>query len=1311
MPIEKNPKVDNQLLYRIDLLFNNFSENVTISAEESEILKTTYYNDLNSSPLHIRSFRNITYHNIYNGIDLKIYSQNDQIKYDYIVHPYADPNQISTTYLGCAPLSLDESGNCKINCELGAIKEEHPFTYQLNKQEIKSSYQIKGNKLSYSIGDYNKEFDLIIDPLLINWGRYFCTTADDFGGSVAVDNNGNAFMVGITVGAPIYPNLVGSLITPNGSSNCYIARYNASGTLTQYALFGGAGNDSFTDIAIDASNNAIVTGFYVSSGNQNAILLKFNNTCTLLGWLSFGGTGGEHANAVALDGNTAFIVGHTTSTNIPGTTGKFQTSYSGGLFDGFLASFNISANTPTLNWSTYYGSNQIDVINDVSVANNPNKEIIVCGGTKGSLPGAGTGSNNSVWDGYISVFNNQGTVVLSGRHRLNDGSNWFTYTAACNDNASNVYVTGYSTGQNGFSVSKYSIDVSSTTYFERNFPVDLCISTSYMEALGIVLDQAKNTFYVSGAYQGSTFPLCEQPAVGNATQASRVGVDDGIIVKLSMISGDILGATYVGSSATPTGSLGERLNAIAISPAGNIITCGWVLGNMNYANFGGTSYLGNFDAIIISFCLTPDNPEIVGPKQVCPSRTNVIYTIKHPQADAVYNWSLPSGVSFTAGYLPPPGNSTVSLDFSTTFASGSISIYASPAIGSTYCGNSATLTFPITSGVKGEYPPLRLNLDGPTCYAGSTILEINNYLNPHPVYIYEQFQWSKDGVILRPWYECNNSNSPSRIIANTWGTYKLESYDGCGNLVSSEVKLRNPSTSTFDVNTYASSFQFLPGITIVSNTSGITGYVFGGVITVPAGADVTLSNTNILMNSCTRIEVYGKLTIDNCDLYNCVGDWSGIVVAGSSGQIITKNNSIISDATEAISLEGDNTDISNTPFYNNVIHIGIKSNTGWTGTSYKRITNNTFLPLKTHPFPNFPTCFTPGFHMPFIGNILIPWALPASAMIYSCTSLLPPNGPPATDIDISGNRFFGHAISKTISSSTPTDNLENGIYMVQDFNNTIIKDNKFYHLLNAIQSYLPQYDPSSGGSNFFSQNISRNLFYENTCGTTVSFNHHPIVSNLSQPVGSQQNASISCNKYFRNTLGIVGSGDIIPQGNNNAESNNMFFDNLPLNINVDWDLIWERSGGSGINIWHGSVPMPVPQLNTLTAKSPYTLNNVAFNSMPPWSDYIENINASASLCRGLWKNAIKPIYNFTKMVSPQSIFSIYPNPALDFIIIDRKNNDRLHYQIIDLTGKMVLSSSIDGSEKINISMLKAGIYIITTTDELGKTNRVKFIKK
>jgi hypothetical protein len=88
-------------------------------------------------------------------------------------------------------------------------------------------------------------------------------------------------------------------------------------------------------------------------------------------------------------------------------------------------------------------------------------------------------------------------------------------------------------------------------------------------------------------------------------------------------------------------------------------------------------------------------------------------------------------------------------------------------------------------------------------------------------------------------------------------------------------------------------------------------------------------------------------------------------------------------------------------------------------------------------------------------------------------------------------------------------------------------------------------------------------------------------------------------------------------------------------------------------------------------------------------------------------------YNCTVGVNNEALvennISIYPNPSSDYITILAKNIPIKNIKIIDLTGKLIYENTF--IEKVNVSNLKTGMYVIQIESKDGKQTVHKFIKK
>jgi len=148
--------------------------------------------------------------NIYEGIDFRLYSIGEALKYEYLVHPKGNPSDIKLKYKGHEEMSLS-NGNLNFRTKVNAFKEFAPFTYQNNgtsKKTVNSQFVLEKENLSFEIEDYDTSLDLIIDPELI-FSTYSGSTSDNWSHTATFDDDGNLYAGG-TVFGPEFPVTDGS---------------------------------------------------------------------------------------------------------------------------------------------------------------------------------------------------------------------------------------------------------------------------------------------------------------------------------------------------------------------------------------------------------------------------------------------------------------------------------------------------------------------------------------------------------------------------------------------------------------------------------------------------------------------------------------------------------------------------------------------------------------------------------------------------------------------------------------------------------------------------------------------------------------------------------------------------------------------------------------------------------------------------------------------------------------------------------------------------------------------------------------------
>ncbi|MGB1039082.1 MAG: T9SS type A sorting domain-containing protein, partial [Bacteroidia bacterium] len=71
---------------------------------------------------------------------------------------------------------------------------------------------------------------------------------------------------------------------------------------------------------------------------------------------------------------------------------------------------------------------------------------------------------------------------------------------------------------------------------------------------------------------------------------------------------------------------------------------------------------------------------------------------------------------------------------------------------------------------------------------------------------------------------------------------------------------------------------------------------------------------------------------------------------------------------------------------------------------------------------------------------------------------------------------------------------------------------------------------------------------------------------------------------------------------------------------------------------------------------------------------------------------------------------VYPNPASDVLIIEDSSNEKFSYELLNMEGKVLLSGSSDGIEKINVKNFASGHYIISINKKGVSENHKLLLK-
>ncbi len=379
---------------RVDLDLVESNTNATvIPSQQVEGYFNYYLGHCPGGLTNVQAFNKIVYENIYNNIDIAWFGGNDKgLKYDIIVKPGGNPNEIKLKYSGTEKIQLG-NGKLKMEFLFGTVAECMPRVYQNidgKLIEVQSSYILNGTTVSFEIAEYNTNYTLIIDP----WVTYYGGSMTEYTNCIATDGNGNVLLTGLTFSTN-FPISTGAFQLANGGIiDMMIVKFDFNGRRVWSTYYGGDDFDRPGGIATDGLNAVLLTGYTTSTnfplttgafqntlvGGSDAFITKLDANGALIWSTLYGGNdSGEHGTSIVTDaaGNIG-VTGYTGSRNFPVTPGAFQNIYGGNFYDAFILKFSPGGNRL---WATFYGGSFPDIGNGIAcdAANN-----LVCVGTTNS---------------------------------------------------------------------------------------------------------------------------------------------------------------------------------------------------------------------------------------------------------------------------------------------------------------------------------------------------------------------------------------------------------------------------------------------------------------------------------------------------------------------------------------------------------------------------------------------------------------------------------------------------------------------------------------------------------------------------------------------------------------------------------------------------------------------------------------------------------------------------------------------------------------------------------------------------------------
>ncbi|MFW9997107.1 MAG: SBBP repeat-containing protein, partial [Candidatus Odinarchaeota archaeon] len=544
--------------------------------------KTNYFKG-EKKFMDIASWQEILYHDLYENIDLHYYMTGKGLKYEFIIRPGGNPDQIAILISENMDLRVSDGSVVLHPSDKPAervLEDTELLTYQEDGSVITSRFSHlngTGNGYSFELESYNASQTLIIDPLWLEFSTYYGGSGgsgqgthngegNEKGNGIAIDSSGNVYVTGETRSSDI-PTDNGYDTDYNlGLSDAFIFKLNSTGNGLEYGTYIG-GNDweEGTGIVVDSFGYVYVTGNTRSTdfprsnaiqqylaGDEDAFLLKLDKDGdALLFSTYFGGNYFDYCCDIERDGNgQLYICGKTKSTNLSTTTGAYQESNGADDVDYFIAKFNSDAST--LLKCTYLGGTGYEW--ECRMAVDISENIYIAGFTQsGDFPRVNAYQDShmgSMFDSTISKLKADFTSLLYSTYL--GGTGYDVTKDIAIDSGGNAYITGYTTSEDHPTENPYQDQLNSTGkndifLVKLNATGNGLVYGTYIGGskddygTGIDKDSSGN-IYVTGYTESTNFPI-------NDSYKALSGLTGAFLLKMNSTGNGMIYSTVLPNSS------------------------------------------------------------------------------------------------------------------------------------------------------------------------------------------------------------------------------------------------------------------------------------------------------------------------------------------------------------------------------------------------------------------------------------------------------------------------------------------------------------------------------------------------------------------------------------------------------------------------------------------------------------------------------------------------------------------------------------------------------------------------------------------
>ncbi len=437
------------------------------------------------------------------GVTARFRRQGEGLKYDLLVAPGADPDAIRLSYDGATGLSIEPEGALSVRTSVGVLREEPPYCYQVRngrRVTVSSRYILDDRGLGFLVGDYDPTLELVIDPTLA-FSSYLGGVGAEGGRGTTIGEDGDIYVTGFTRSVADFPTTVGAYQRSlkdqlTQTSDLFVSRFDPTGRTLRYSTYvGGRGSDEPASIVVNARNEAFVVGttsstdFPVTSGayttsapgGTDGFLLTLNATGTaLLNSTYIGGRGEDHVEDIGLDLNGAVYLVGWTLSIDFPITPGTVAVNRIGGADAFALKLDAGRE---LAYGTYLGGTADD--RAIALAMEPGGEMFITGSTSSgdfmTTPDAYSRNLKGDKDGFLLRLRHDATSLLYGT--LFGGIDRDEPNGIALDDAGRVHIVG-ETASPDYPQSPSSMNEPAGSWFATKFDRPLLATMVYSRYIG-----------------------------------------------------------------------------------------------------------------------------------------------------------------------------------------------------------------------------------------------------------------------------------------------------------------------------------------------------------------------------------------------------------------------------------------------------------------------------------------------------------------------------------------------------------------------------------------------------------------------------------------------------------------------------------------------------------------------------------------------------------------------------------------------------------------------------------------------------------